>query len=291
MSINVEQIKQAYQTEHLNEISKRIIQTYKNNNYPLLYEIANNCGISEESSPFRIFGKIMQIFHPDKSQLILDEINTLIDSMDLKSLESFTHIFKVEKILKDPIKIRKPEVEFEYEEAWEDSHNEQFQFFDDTNANSKDDFLTQETPLSSYNFYEAIQLREYGDLSKTFPSYYLEDIDEFELASSQINSLEGAEFCKHAKIMDLSDNSISDLSELFELQSLEELYLAHNELSYIDTLSNLTQLKSLDLSFNLIDDISPLFSLENLEYVNLIGNPVSQTEIELLKLKSINVVL
>jgi len=232
----------------------------------------------------------MQIYHPDKSQLILNELNSYEDRLDKDTLDAYSHIIKTEELLQKGIKTHLVEVEFTSEEVWEESSNNDFQYFDEESQFSESDIDEDSTQKNSYNFYEAIQLREYGDLNKTFPSYYLEDIDEFELASSQIDSLEGAEFCKHAKVMDLSDNSISDLSELFKLQELKELYLAHNELSYIDTLSNLTKLKTLDLSFNQIDDISPLFSLENLQYVNLIGNPISQTELELLKLKDIQVV-
>lgn len=290
MTTSIKQLYSAYQVENLTQISAKLIQAYKNKNEALIYEIANKCGISDELSINRIFSKIMQIYHPDKSQLILNELNSYVDRLDENALESYAHILKIEELLQNGIKTQITDVEFKSEEIWEASSNNDYQFYDEENEFSENDLDEEIHQPSSYNFYEAIQLREYGDLSKTFPSYYLEDIDEFELASSQIDSLEGAEFCKHAKIMDLSDNAISDLSELFELQELEELYLAHNELSYIDTLSNLTKLKILDLSFNQIDDISPLFSLENLEYVNLIGNPVSQTELELIKLKDIQIV-
>ncbi|MCK7537574.1 MAG: hypothetical protein MZV63_44775 [Marinilabiliales bacterium] len=95
----------------------------------------------------------------------------------------------------------------------------------------------------------------FGNTETEYPSYYLEDIKQFELSSSNINDLQSVEFCIHAKTMDLSDNCISDLTPLFGLSLLEELNLADNKIE-CDTLSNLENLQSLDLSNNNIEDVS-----------------------------------
>lgn len=127
-------------------------------------------------------------------------------------------------------------------------------------------------------------------MNKTFPTYYLEDFDEFELASSSVESLEGIEYCKHALVFDLSDNLISDLSEICDLQQIRELYLSHNELSYIDDLSNLIHLQVLDISFNQIDDLSPIMNLEELSVLYTSGNPIPHRQLKILKEKGVQII-
>jgi Leucine-rich repeat (LRR) protein len=139
------------------------------------------------------------------------------------------------------------------------------------------------TKNKTYNFYDAIKVRMYDSTEMEFPSYYLEDIDEFELASSDIDDLDGIEFCIHAKTMDLSDNKISDLSLLSGLSLLEELNLSDNEIVDIDVLSNLENLREVYLTNNNIDDISPLMNLPRLEFVDLNGTRVSEEQVADLK--------
>jgi internalin A len=133
-----------------------------------------------------------------------------------------------------------------------------------------------------YNFYDAIKLREYGDTEIEYPSYYLEEIEEFELSSSDLNDLDGVQFCIHAKSIDVSNNCISDLSPLVGLKDLEELNLSDNQVGFIDDLSYLKGLRSVMLSNNYIEDISPLFELKNLEYVELSGNKIDPEQISIL---------
>ena len=106
-------------------------------------------------------------------------------------------------------------------------------------------------------------------------------------AESQIESLYGVEHYIHVKVLDLSGNQISDLTELAKLDKIEELYLANNQIGYIDILTFLNRLRVIDLSGNQIDDISPLFNLCGLEYVNLIGNPVKKAQVKILQEKGV----
>ena len=59
------------------------------------------------------------------------------------------------------------------------------------------------------------------------------------MAEYEIHSLDGIRFCKYARIMDLSGNDISDISEISECRLLKELYLSHNQISIIDAIGNL----------------------------------------------------
>jgi Leucine-rich repeat (LRR) protein len=112
-------------------------------------------------------------------------------------------------------------------------------------------------------------------------------LEEFEMEYSGITTLFGVEYLKHVIILDLSNNEISDINDLWTLTRIEELYLANNEIGYIDVLSNLQKLRVIDLSGNQIDDISPLFELKHLEYLNLLDNKIPKHQIEILKKRDI----
>jgi internalin A len=91
--------------------------------------------------------------------------------------------------------------------------------------------------------------------------------------------LDGAQFCIHAKTIDLSDNHITDLTPLIGLDLLEELNISDNKIGYIDVLSYLKNLKRVYLSNNSFEDLSPLFELEKLEYADLSGNKIGKEQI------------
>jgi Leucine-rich repeat (LRR) protein len=137
------------------------------------------------------------------------------------------------------------------------------------------------------SFYNAVKLREYGNLTTEFPPYYLEDFEDINFAESFIEVLDGIQYCKHVVTLDLSNNAFSDISELAGLERLEEIYLANNRVGYIDTLNRLKKLRIVDLSDNDITDISPLYTLENLEFVNLTGNKIPSQQLEILKNKNV----
>ncbi len=296
---NLSQLIDAYSVSNLTNISAQIIKAWKEKHHSLIFAVANACYFSEDESASRLFGKIIQLYHPDKSESVLKALRKFNESTSPHELIQYSHIFKTEQILKSGVARLDKDISLDEDVVWEATDKDDYHYYDESEAYDMDDeyFSPDRSANNSdfesdaYSFYEAIQLRELGDLKKTFPTYYLEDLDEFELTSSHIDSLDGAQYCKHAIVMDLSDNMISDLSELWDLQQLEELYLANNQLSYIDGLANLINLKVLDVSFNEIDDFSPLFVLENLEFINLIGNPIKKRDLEILKKKGVQVVV
>ena len=76
-----------------------------------------------------------------------------------------------------------------------------------------------------------------------FPPYYLEDLEDIELSQSGITDLDGVQYCIHTFTMDLSDNTIRDITLLWDLPLLEELNLSYTEIEDIDVLSNLRNLR------------------------------------------------
>jgi Leucine-rich repeat (LRR) protein len=286
-------LKEAYSDENLNIITGKLIDLYKNKNFEQIREVANRISkyfsIKEEKDA-KCFSKLVVLYHPDKGELFRKEIKKHYFENNFENLTKFSHIFLLKGIESIAIKSVNEDIEYRPEYEWDSTQSEGYHFYETDLDESieEEDFIVSDYEKS---FYNAIKLREYGNLNIEFPSYYLEDIDEFELSNYGIESLDGIEHCKHTVILDLSNNEIADISELWCLNKLEELYLANNQIGYIDALSSLLKLRVIDLSGNQIDDISPLSELDNLEYVNLVGNNIPQCDINKMKEKGIIVII
>ncbi|MFB6318620.1 leucine-rich repeat domain-containing protein [Saccharicrinis sp. FJH54] len=278
-------LTEAYSDKNLNRITAKLILLYKNRNYGKISEMANKISriiAIDEENDARCFSRLIMLYHPDKGGQIRSAIERQYAQNDEAALRAFSHIL----LLGDPdlvvVEDVAEDVDYHPEYMWDVDMKDGFGYDDpdgDVEASTEVDY--------ERSFYNLIKIWEYGDVSIEFPSYYLEDFEEFEMAYSGLESLDGVEYCIHAKVLDLSDNRISDIGNLWNLQHLEELYLGNNRIGFIDSLSNLTSLRVLDLSGNRIDDVSPLMNLENLELVNLIGNPVPATQIKQLNAKGI----
>ncbi len=273
---------EAYTVGNLNKISLTLINLFKTKQYSILQKIAEiisdfiNIEISNDGKGFSRF---MMLYHPDRASFHINEINRLTEQNNFDVLLDYSHILKLERIEEIASSLNSYEdIDYAPVYAW-DFETEGFSVVYDTQP--VEIIKTKNsTKLVGYTFYDAIKLREYGHTEIEYPSYYLEDIEEFELSSSDINDLDGVQFCIHATTIDVSNNRISDLSPLAGLTNLEELDLSDNQIGYIDVLSNLTGLKSLSLSNNLIEDITPLFELEKLRFVDLSGNKITPEQID-----------
>ncbi len=267
----------AYTPGNLNHIALTLINLYKNQQYSILRKIADKIGDSvsiEIAENGKGFSKFLMLYHPDRAVLHINEINRLAANDNLEGLMKLSHILLLNDIEEFADSLDSYE-DIDYSPVYEwDLNADGFSIIRDDKEPER-----FKTSPNACNFYDAIKYRVFGDTDTEFPSYYLEDLDEFELSSSDINDLEGAAYCIHAVTMDLSDNMISDLSPLFGLSLLEELNLSDNQIADLDSLSNLKNLKSLNLANNAIEDISPLFDLTNLEYVDLSGNNISEEQI------------
>jgi hypothetical protein len=272
-------LQNAYSVKNLNAISLTLIDLYKNQQYSILQKIAE---IIEDFFQIEIavdgkgFSKFMMLYHPDRSDYHLNEMQKLVDSNDFDRLLEYAHILKLERIEEIAKSLNSYE-DIDYSPVYEwDINTDDFMIVQDKVSEKK--FKTSKR-RKGYTFYDAVKIRAYGHTKVEFPSYYLEDTNEIELSGSDINDLEGAQFCIYAVNIDLSDNRITDIEPLLELTLLEELNLSDNRIGLIDGLENLTNLKNLHLSYNCIKDISPLFELERLEYVSLEGNNISEEQI------------
>jgi len=278
------ELLEAWSEVNLNIIARNLIRLYKEKEFEKLNIIS---GMISEWVEITIepdgkgFSKIISLYHPDRGEFYRNQISELTQANNFHLLENFRHIFLVQNIEEIASAIESYEdIDYQPEYVW-DVRNTGFRYFQDKKKKPRNG--TRKTRSIGYSFYEAMQIRQYGDTNTSFPTYYLEDMDEVELSESEIVDLDGIEYCIHTISMDLSGNKITDLYALSGLQSLQELNLANNQLSYIDSISNLQQLKSINLTNNSIDDISPLFEIETLEYADLTGNKLQTKQIQELK--------
>jgi Leucine-rich repeat (LRR) protein len=273
---------EAYTVKNLNIISLTLIRLHRSGNFGSLQkisEIISDFVAVKIGDDGKGFSKLIMLYHPDRADLHINEINRLTEENNLDRLLEYSHILKLERI-EEIAEALKSYEDIDYTPVYEwDVETEGFSVITD---NRPDDFIKDKTSSKSkgYAFYDAIKIREYGHTDIEYPSFYLEDIEEIELSSSDIDDLDGVQFCLNAKTIDVSDNRISDLTPLFGLTNLQELNLCDNQIGYIDGISNLLNLKSLMLSNNFIEDISPLFDMQNLEYVNLTENKLDIDQIK-----------
>lgn len=277
------ELLEAYSEANLNKITRNLIRLYKEKEFEKLNIIAGMLSEWVEisiDSEGKGFSKIISLYHPDRGEFYQSKIAESTRHNDSKTLENFRHIFVIQDIEEIAANIESFEdIDYHPEYVW-DAGSAGFGFH---RNNRKKAHAQPQKHFDGYTFYEAIQIRQYGDTNTSFPTYYLEDMDEVELSESEISDLDGAEYCIHTFSMDLSGNLITDLSPLSTLQQLQELNLSGNKLSYIDALGNLQQLRSVDLSNNTIDDISPLFEIATLEYADLTGNRIPTAQLNELR--------
>jgi hypothetical protein len=282
----------AYSAENLNKIAAVLINLYTNQQYGSLQKISD---IISDFVPIEIdengkgFSKLMMLYHPDRGEFHRAEIEKLADSGSFDALLNYSHILKLERLEEISALLESFEdIDYSPVYAW-DFDEDGFTVESDSGKKQKSGNLNnrKNKPVT---FYEAVKIRQYGHTKISFPSYYLEDIDEFEMTSSDIYDLDGIQYCIHAITIDLSDNYITDLRPIENLSLVENLNLSDNRITDIDSLEYLTNLRELNLANNRVTDISPLFSLENLEFVDLTGNQISPASLRKLREKGINMV-
>jgi len=276
-----QKLKEAYTEANLNKISRNLIRLYTEKQYDQLKKIA---GMIAEWVTIEIgedkkgFSKLIMLYHPDKIQYYHNELEHYLASKNHTRLLRLEHILVIQDIEEiSMIMDNYEDIDYSVEYEW-DTDTTGFSYFSDS---APPKYSTRKTKVSksNYSFYEAVKIRNYGNTTTEIPTWYFEDWYEIELMESEIDDLDGIEYCINAVSVDLSLNSITDISPLFGLSSIEDLNLSDNKIGYIDALSNLLKLKTVNLSNNQIDDISPLYDLPELETCDISGNKVPITQI------------
>ena len=104
----------------------------------------------------------------------------------------------------------------------------------------------------------------------------LEGLTELQAGAQEISDLKGLEYATRLEVLNLSENSIIDITPLVDLRDLTQLNLYANLIIDITSLARLTRLKQLELSYNSVRDIIPLIRLTNLTQLNLNSNKIME---------------
>jgi Leucine-rich repeat (LRR) protein len=284
---------EAYSNQNLNKITVTLINLYKDQQFGTLRQITEMIceSVSINIDPDgKYFSKLMMLYHPDRGNFHRSEIDRLADVNDHHGLLNYAHILKLARIEEIASTLTSYE-DIDYSPVYEwDINLEDFSIINAAEPQKRFKYDRPSIHNKGYTFYESIEMRMYGKTSVGFPVYYLEDMDEFELSQSGIIDLDGIQYCKHAVVMDLSDNAINDISLLWDLTKIKELNLSDNSIEEIETLENLRDLSSLNLSNNPVKDISCLLQLPKLEYCELTGTRVSASQINALENAGVTVI-
>ena len=272
----------AYSIENLNRISSDIIQLYRDKDVPGLRRVHSLIYDGDQAAELplpRIFSRIIMVYHPDRQENTIKEIEEQFTRKDFEGLQSLSHILEVQRLDLSPSEdVLAGDFGFDNDNIWDDSVGG-FSFIDDETLQTDDYDIMGDMGMNR-GFFNAVKRRLYGHLNVDFPVHLLADMEIIEMAEYEIEHLEGVEYCVYARIVDLSGNNLTEVSRLGMLMHLEEVYIQNNQVSYLDGLNELPYLRVLDISYNEIDDISALFEIDSLEFVNAIGNRIPDWQLE-----------
>ena len=119
----------------------------------------------------------------------------------------------------------------------------------------------------------------------------LPKLEQLTISNCGLSTAAGLETAVGLTYLDLSQNTIRDLSPLSGMNHLQEAYLQNNAINDLSALSGLTELAKLDVSFNLLTALNPIYECASLTHLTAGNNTVdSLTGIEkLTQLKYLNV--
>ncbi len=267
-----------YSEENLSRITGKIILAYRKQNGAALYRLAREAGLNPDDfsgNRGKLFKRLMATFHPDRRVYFHSMIRRYHSEGNGPALERMRKNIAL-ALTADP-----PQDPFAYgEEPVYRTDSTRINPEGDSWEEYLEDLPRREEVSEEWGFIEAVKNMMYGNLFSEFlpkDLAYLEGM--LDLPDSEIEDLEGIEFCRNLTGLNLEGNRISRLNGLEKLPYLSVLYLARNRIEDIGPLASLTGLKTADLAYNDIGDISPLLNLPELEYVNLLGNPVENGEL------------
>jgi Leucine-rich repeat (LRR) protein len=285
-------LKLAYTAENLGAISGRIIGMFREKKHDALLaiqKVVNGYTPCEEEKINKVFSRLIMFYHPDRLSQNLKQLDQAYCNDDFETLYSMSHILTVQNLEPEHVVVSSviTEEDLAEEFGWDDDADGYSYFMYDKDY-EEDAFEDSDYDLRT--FLTVLKRRVYGNLNVDFPVYLLEDLEEIEMADSELEDLDGISACRFARAIDLSNNSLTDISELGELRQVERLYLSNNQIGLVDALDNLTVLQVLDISYNDVDDLSPLFELTHLSYLNVMGNRIPAWQLEKLQLQGVSIV-
>lgn len=103
----------------------------------------------------------------------------------------------------------------------------------------------------------------------------LPKLERLILSNCGLSTISGLETATGITYLDLSQNTIRDLTPLKSMTNLKEVYLQHNAVNDLTILGGLKSLNKLDVSYNLLSSMTPLFNCASLTSLNASNNTLS----------------
>lgn len=95
------------------------------------------------------------------------------------------------------------------------------------------------------------------------------------LSNCGLTTATGLETAVGLEYLDLSQNTIRDLSPIAKMTQLQDLYLHHNAINDLTQIAGLNTLARLDVSYNLLETLTPIFACPELTYLNAGNNKIT----------------
>ena len=103
----------------------------------------------------------------------------------------------------------------------------------------------------------------------------LPKLERLTLSGCALSTAAGLETATSITYLDLSQNTIRDLTPLQNMTNLQEVYLQHNAVNDLTALSSLKSLVKLDVSFNLLASLNPIFNCTTLTTLGASNNTMT----------------
>jgi len=94
-------LKKAYTSENLHQISARIIDMFREHQYDALraiQEVVNDYQPLQEDSVNRIFSRLIMLYHPDRLEHALEKMENAYRNGDFETLFTLSHILTVQNL-------------------------------------------------------------------------------------------------------------------------------------------------------------------------------------------------
>ena len=103
----------------------------------------------------------------------------------------------------------------------------------------------------------------------------LPNLQNLTLSGCGLSTAAGLEAATSLVYLDLSQNTIRDLSPIQNIAGLQTLILNHNAVNDLTALGNLKELRMLDVGYNLLSSVSPIFNCPELTNLNAESNTLT----------------
>ena len=103
----------------------------------------------------------------------------------------------------------------------------------------------------------------------------LPKLEHLTISECGLATTAGLEFATSLTTLNLSNNTVRDLTPIKSLTNLKQLYLNNNAINDLSALTDMRALDTLDVSFNLLTSLAPVYNCVSLNYLGANNNTIT----------------